>query len=104
MMSLSTFRNHFYPVFTLLTDLHLNDSCVRSELTGSRLGVEFKFEKITDEPNHLILLGERRLVILIDRNSEMIKNSTVYNGWKFWNKQTLFCTSSTIIQISRLFL
>ena len=80
MMSLSTFRNHFYPVFTLLSDLHLNDSCVRSELTGSRLGVELKFEKITDELNHLILLGERRLVILIDRNSEMIKDSIVYNG------------------------
>ena len=80
MINLSNFRNHFKPVFNLTKDWHFGDSSIRPELTGARLGVEMKFEKITHKPIRLIVLGERQSVVFIDRNGEIIKNSTVYNG------------------------
>ena len=89
-INLSNLSNHFNPVFTLTSDLHLGDSSIRPELTGARLGVELKFEKITDTPIHLILIGKRRSVVLIERNGEIIKNSKVYNGCDFEMRK--FCS------------
>ena len=73
----SKFRNHFNPVFSLTSDLHWDGSSILPELTGARLVVELKIEKITDKSIRLILLGERRSVVLIDRNGRIIKKSTV---------------------------
>ena len=84
MINLSNFRNHFNPVFTLTSDLHLGDNHICPELTGTRLEVEYKFEKFAGKPICLILLGERRSVVLIDRNGEILKNCTNYSGWQFW--------------------
>ena len=76
-INMSNFRNNVNPVFTLTSDLHLGESGNRPELTGARLGVELKFEKITDKPIRVILIGERRSVLLIDRNGEIIKKFQV---------------------------
>ena len=44
MINLSNFRNHFNPVFSLTSNMHLGDSSICPKLTGARLGVELKFE------------------------------------------------------------
>ena len=49
MINLSSFRNHFNPVFTLTSDLHLGDSNFCPEFTATRLGVGFKLEKNFDK-------------------------------------------------------
>ena len=67
-------------MFSLTKDLHLSDSSIHPELGAARLSVEVKFEKVTENPICLIVLGERRSVVLSDRNGEIIKNSTVYHG------------------------
>ena len=79
-INLSNFRYHFHPVFTLTKDVHLGDSSICPELTGAWLRVELNFEKNTDKSICLILLGERRSVVLIDRNGEIIKITIMYNS------------------------
>lgn len=79
-ITLDQFNNHFCPVFQLAADLHLDDDTIRPELTGARLTVELKFKSPTVLPIRLILLGERRSVVLIDCNREVVKNSSIYNG------------------------
>ena len=79
-ITLGNFENHFCLVFKLTADYHIEDNTIRPELTGARLGLELKFSKATTDPVRLILLGERRSVLLIDRNREVIKNSSIYNG------------------------
>ena len=79
-ITLDNFSHHFCPVFNLNADLHLDDGTIRPELTGARVGIELKFEKATSKPIRLLIAGERRSVVLIDHNGEVIKNSTVYNG------------------------
>ena len=79
-ITLGIFENHFCLVFKLTADYHMEDNTNRSELTGARLGLELKFSKATTDPVRLILLGERRSVVLIDRNREVIKNLSIFNG------------------------
>ena len=79
-ITLDTFENHFCLVFRLTADYHINDNTIRPELTAARLGLELKFKEPTTKAIRLILLGERRSVVLIDRNREVIKNSNIYNG------------------------
>ena len=79
-ITLDNFGHHFCLVFKLTADYHIEDNTIRPELTGARLGLELKFSKATSKPIRLILLGERRSVVLIDRNREVIKNSSIYNG------------------------
>ena len=79
-ISLHDFRNHFCLCFQLTADLRIKDNTIRPELTGARLSIELKFKSSTRAPIRLILLGERRSIVLIDRNREVIKNSSVYNG------------------------
>ena len=74
------FEKHFCLVFKLTADYHIEDNTIRPELTGARLGLELKFPKATTDPLRFILLGERRSVVLIDRNREVIRNSSIYNG------------------------
>ena len=80
MVSLSTLSKNFCLVFRLTADYHINDNTIRPELTAARLGLELKFKEPTTKAIRLILLGERRSVVLIDRNCEVIKNSNIYNG------------------------
>ena len=56
------------------------DNTIRPELTGARLGLELKFSKAVSNPIRLIVLGERSSIVLIDRNREVIKSSSIYNG------------------------
>ena len=79
-ITLDNFNNHFCLVFKLTADYHIEDNTIRPELTGARLGPELKFSKATTKPIRLILMGERRSIVLIDRNREVIKNSSIYNG------------------------
>ena len=79
-ITLEQFEHHFCLVFQLTADLQIDDNTIRPELTGGRLAVELKFSKPTEKPIRLLLLGERRSVVFIDRNREVIKNSKVYNG------------------------
>ena len=79
-ITLGIFENHFCLLFKLTADYHIEDNAIRPELTGARLGLELKFSKTTTDPVRLILLGERRSVVLIDRNREVIKHSSIYNG------------------------
>ena len=79
-ITLGNFENHFCLFFKLTADYHIEDNIIRPELTGARLGLELKFSKATIDPVRLILLGERRSVVLIDRNREVIKNSSFPNG------------------------
>ena len=77
---LNDFEHHFCLAFQLTADLLIDDGTIRPELTGARLGLELKFTTVTGDPVRLIVLGERRSVVFIDRNREVVKNSTIYNG------------------------
>ena len=77
---LNDFEHHFCLAFQLTADLLIDDGTIRPELTGARLGLELKFTTVTGDPIRLIVLGERRSVVFIDRNREVVKNSTIYNG------------------------
>ena len=79
-ITLGNFENHFCLVFKLTVDYHIEDNTIRPELTGARLGLELKFSKATTDQVRPNLLGERRSVVLIDRNREVLKNSSIYNG------------------------
>ena len=74
------FEHHFRLAFQLTADSVIHDGRIRPELTGARLGRELKFTTGTGEPIRLTVLGERRSVVFIDRNREVVKNSTIYNG------------------------
>ena len=78
--TLDNFGNHFNLVFKLTADYHIEDNTIRPELTGARLGMELKFSKAVAKPIRLIVLGERRSVVLVDRNREVVKNSSIHNG------------------------
>ena len=77
---LNDFEHHFCLAFQLTADLLIDDGTIRPELTGARLGLELKFTTVTGDPIRLIVLGERRSVVFIDRHREVVKNSTIYNG------------------------
>ena len=79
-ITIDNFNAHYCLVFKLTADLHLNDGTIRPELTGGRLALELKFQKPVTEPIRLLLLGERRSLVVIDKNREVVKNSTIYNG------------------------
>ena len=79
-IKLGNFEIHFCLVFKLTADYHIEDNTIRPELTGARLGLQLKFSKATRDPVRPILLGERRSVVLIDHNREVLENSSVYNG------------------------
>ena len=79
-ITLENFANHFALVFNLTADSNLRDSTIRPELTGARLGIEFKFKTPTKQPIRVILMAERRSVALVNCNREVIKNSAIYNG------------------------
>ena len=73
-ITLDNFGDHFCLVFELTADCHIEDNTIRPELTGARLGL--KFSKAVSKPIRLLVLGERRSVVLVDRNREFIKNSS----------------------------
>ena len=79
-ITLENFANHFALVFNLTADSNLRDSTIRPELTGARLGIEFKFKTPIEQPIRVILMAERRSVALVNCNREVIKNSAIYNG------------------------
>ena len=79
-ITLGNFENHFCLVFKLTVDYHIEDNTIHPELTGARLGLELKFSKAATDAVRPIVLVERRSVVLIDRNREVIKNSSIYNG------------------------
>ena len=77
---LEDFEHHFCLAFQLTADLLIDDGTIRPELTGAQLGLELRFTTVTGVPIRLIGPGERRSVVFIDRNREVLKNSTIYNG------------------------
>ena len=79
-ITLENFANHFALVFNLTANSNLRDSTIRPKLTGARLGIEFKFKIPTKQPIRVILMAERRSVVFVNCNREVIKNSAIYNG------------------------
>ena len=70
----------FCLAFQLTAHLLIEDGTIRQELTGARLGLELKFTTVTGDPIRLIVFGERRSVVFIDRNKEVVKISTIYKS------------------------
>ena len=79
-INLENFPDHFCLVFKFTADYHIEDKTIRPELNGARLGLELKFSKAVSNPIRLIVLGERRSIVLINRNREVIKTSSIFNG------------------------
>ena len=79
-ITLDNFENHFCLVFKLTADYHMEDNTIHAELTGARFGSWTEVFK-SHYRHSPILLGERRSVVLADRNREVIKNSSIYNDW-----------------------
>ena len=77
---LEDFKHHFCLAFQFTANLLIDDGTIRPKKTGARLGLELKFITVTGDPIRLIVLGERRSVVFIDRIREVVKNSTNYNG------------------------
>ena len=78
--NLDDFEHPLCLAFQLTADLLVDDGTTRPELTGARLGLEFKYATVTSKPIQLIGLGKRRFVVFIDRNNEVVRNSITGNG------------------------
>ena len=79
-ITLVDFEHHFFLAFQLTADLPKDDRTIRPKLSGTRLGLELKFATVTSEPIQLIFFRKRRSVVFIDRDSGVVKSSTIYNG------------------------
>ena len=78
--NLEDFANHFALVFNLTIDSNLRDITNCPELSGARLGIEFKFKTPTKQQIRVIVMAEHQSVVLINYNREFIKNSAIYNS------------------------
>ena len=79
-INLEDFDHQFGLAFQLTADLLIDDGVLRPELTGSQLSLELESTTVTGDPIRLIILWQRHFVVFIDRNREIVKNSTIYNG------------------------
>ena len=66
------FEHHFCLAFQLTADMLIGDGTIRPELTSSQPGLELKFTTITGAPIRLTILGERRSVVVFNRNKELV--------------------------------
>ena len=74
-IKLSEFHNHFLLVFVLTADLEAQDHTTRPELTGGRLRLMLEFDTPTTAPIEVLLLGERKSAVYIDKNRSVLKNA-----------------------------
>jgi hypothetical protein len=74
-VKLDDYANHFILVFVLTADLEARDDTTRPELTGGRLRLHLEFDTPLAEPITVLLLGERKSVVYIDKNRQVLKNS-----------------------------
>jgi hypothetical protein len=74
-IKLSEFDDHFILVFVLTADLEARDDTTRPELTGGRLRLHLEFSIPLTETITVLLLGERKSVVYIDKNRKVLKNT-----------------------------
>ena len=74
-IKLKHFANHFILVFVLTADLEARDDTTRPELTGGRLRLHLEFKNPLANPIQVLLLGERKSVVYIDKNRKVLKNT-----------------------------
>lgn len=74
-IKLDEFDNHFILVFMLTADLDSRDETTRPELTGGRLRLHLEFDTALAEPLEVLLLGERKSAVYIDKNRAVLKNA-----------------------------
>ena len=68
-----------FRVINFTGDSNLRDITNSPELSGARLVIEFRFNTSTKQQLRVIVIAERRSVVLINYNTEFIKNSAIYN-------------------------
>ena len=74
-IKLQHYKNHFILVFVLTADLEARDDTTRPELTGGRLRLHLEFKTPLAETTQVLLLGERKSVVYIDKNRRVLKNT-----------------------------
>jgi hypothetical protein len=74
-IKLQHYRNHFILVFVLTADLEARDDTTRPELTGGRLRLHLEFGTPLADVTQVLLLGERKSVVYIDKNRQILKNT-----------------------------
>jgi hypothetical protein len=74
-IKLEHYDNHFILVFVLTADLEARDDTTRPELTGGRLRLHLEFSKTLPNTIEVLLLGERKTVVYIDKNRKVLKNT-----------------------------
>jgi hypothetical protein len=74
-IKLANYDDHFILVFVLTADLEARDDTTRPELTGGRLRLHREFDPPLPESIQVLLLGERKSVVYIDKNRKVLKNT-----------------------------
>ena len=74
-VKLEEYGNHFILVFVLTADMEARDDTTRPELTGGRLRLHLEFSKPLENTIEVLLLGERKSVVYIDKNRKVLKNT-----------------------------
>ena len=74
-LKLEDFGNHFILVFVLTADLEASDDTTRPELTGGRLRLHLEFGSALTATVQVLLLGERKSAVYIDKNRSVLKNA-----------------------------
>ncbi len=74
-LKLEDFDNHFILVFVLTADLESSDDTTRPELTGGRLRLHLEFGTALTDTVQVLLLGERKSAVYIDKNRSVLKNA-----------------------------
>ena len=75
---LDVFLASFCLAFQLTADLLIGDGTINTEFTRTQLGLKLQFAIVTGDTMHLIAFGEKRSVVFVDRNSEVLKNSIIF--------------------------
>ena len=74
-IKLEDFGDHFILVFMLTADLEASDDTTRPELTGGRLRLHMEFGTAFPNPVEVLLLGERKSAVYIDKKRSVLKNA-----------------------------
>jgi hypothetical protein len=74
-IKLVDYANHFILVFVLTADLEAHDDTTRPELTGGRLRLHLEFKNPLPDTIEVLILGERKSVVYIDKNRKVLKNT-----------------------------
>ena len=73
-ISIDGFKGHFVPEFDLTSMQDATENCHYPELVGEPLRLELNFTKPLEIVTELIVLGERRSLVAVDRLGVVGKN------------------------------